>query len=770
MKMIKKKRIKEFCVAATLSGALMAGLHTTVYAVITDYAIKVNEQIFAYNQNELEQSFLNYKSGEKSRLYEDFRSKLSEGNGFYAFKDDKKGFVPYEAVEKGFLKSKDNNNKSFNINKFVEEHTCKPVEVQIVRKVSIDEKNEIIIKENNTTNNKEVNKEIKKEEKPQNTSSSSSRGGSSGSSSSSKEVKPSINKVPEIKKEEKQPLPAVIPEGNREEVKKVVQPEPQISQGKVSIKSQITQTAQRPRLANYQVTTIIIEGTVENDGIFEIAGERLEVKKGDSYSKVADKIYNKFKNNENWEVIFKYVQSGYKANLTFTSKKLREHIDSLVVNGNGIKFKAAHEQYGKLAISERREICTVTVLNNSESNNTLKIKVSSDILRNTFATLSVEIKAGDSKEKIAEKISNELKKNANITQYFTVKNSGSQIMLTQKLADSINLTVTAEGTENKLVKPVKEVVEKQQSEEEKRAQAQKEQQDRQAQLQREAEAKRQQAEKEAQIQKEREAAEKKAKEQQQAEEEKRAQAQRKEQERQIQLQKEAEAKKQQEEAQRLAEVKSNMLIKSEITREPKRGVSGSYQSTTILIQGTVIKKGQIQIAGETVEVEQGDNYSKVADKIYRKFQNNENWEVNFKYIQVGVKSNLNFTSKKIKEHVDSLVQNGNGLNFASTNERFGSVGVAEVKGESTITVLNTSTENKNVKLKIENKVKTLPPFEIQIQLNKQDSKEKIAEKIAQALQNDQRVSRYYQIKNNGLKVTLTQKNLDMNNSVKVSLV
>ncbi|NFL04110.1 hypothetical protein FDB08_12980, partial [Clostridium botulinum] len=136
-----------------------------------------------------------------------------------------------------------------------------------------------------------------------------------------------------------------------------------------------------------------------------------------------------------------YIQTGYKSNLTFTSKQLKEHVESLVVSGNGIKFAPANEEYGKLAIAEKREICTVTVLDNSKSNNTLKVKVSSDVINKTFGTISVEIKSGDSKEKIAEKITNELKKNHNITQYFTAKNDGSQIELTQKRANTLNLKV-----------------------------------------------------------------------------------------------------------------------------------------------------------------------------------------------------------------------------------------------------------------------------------------------------------------------------------------
>ncbi|MCD3309892.1 hypothetical protein G8T76_14090 [Clostridium botulinum C/D] len=717
MKMIKKKRIKEFCVAATLGGALMVGLHTTAYAVITDYAIKVNEQIFAYNQNELEQSFLNYKSGEQSRLYEDFRSKLTEGNGFYAFKDDKKGFVPYEAIEKGFLKSKDNNNKSFNINKFVEEDTCKPVEVQTIKKVSIDEKNQILIKENNTTDNKEVNKEIKKEEKPQNTSSSSSRRRSSSSSSSSKEVKPAVSKVPEVKKEEKQPLPVVIPEGNKEEVKKVIRLEPQISQGKVSIKSEITQTAQRPRLANYQVTTIIIEGTVENDGVFEIAGERVEVKKGDSYSKVADKIYNKFKNNGNWEVRFKYVQAGYKANLTFTSKEFKQHVDSLVISGNGIKFTFTNEQYGRVAIAERRESCTVTVLNSCESNNTLKIKVSSDILRKTFATLSVEIKAGDSKEKIAEKISNELKKNANINQYFTVKNDGSRIILTEKLADDINLTVTTGEIENKIVNPIKEEVDKQKIEEKKRAQAEKAEQEKQIQVQRDNEVKRQQ----------------------------------------------------QEESQKLAEVKSDVRIKSEITQTVQIPSLANYQVTTIIIEGTAENDGVFEVAGERVEVKKGDSYSEIANKIYNKFKNNENWEVRFKYIQTGYKSNLTFTSKQLKEHVESLVVSGNGIKFAPANEEYGKLAIAEKREICTVTVLDNSKSNNTLKVKVSSDVINKTFGTISVEIKAGDSKEKIAEKITNELKKNHNITQYFTAKNNGSQIELTQKRANTLN-LKVELI
>ncbi|MCD3193719.1 hypothetical protein G8S49_03630 [Clostridium botulinum C] len=438
--MIKNKKIKEFCVAATLSGALMVSLHTTAYAVITDYTIKVNEQIFSYNQNELEKSFLSYKSGEKSRLYEDFRSKLNEGNGFYAFKDDKKGFIPYKTVEKGFLESK-YNSKSFNIDEFIESDTCKSVEVQSVNKVNIDEKNEIIIKENISTENKEIKKQ---EESTSTSSTSSSSSRRIRSSSSSKR-----NKVIEVKKEEKivqvekaeQEKQAQIQRESEVKINQQKEEQKLVAKSDVLIKSEITQTAQKSRRGNYQVTTVMIEGTVQANGVFQVAGERVEVQKGDDYSRVADKIYNKFKNNENWLVEFKYVQAGYKANITFTSKKIREHVNSLVVSGNGIKFKYKNEEHGTLPIAEKAEICTVTVLDTSKSNNTLKIKVSSNVINKTFATLSAKLESGDSKETIAEKISNALRSNANITRYFIVKNHGSQIVLTERIADKLNLKV-----------------------------------------------------------------------------------------------------------------------------------------------------------------------------------------------------------------------------------------------------------------------------------------------------------------------------------------
>ncbi|GAB6148833.1 hypothetical protein [Clostridium novyi] len=780
-----KNKIRKLFAVAVISGALMTGLKSEAYAVVTDYAIKVNDQVYSYNQNNLISSFLDYKINKPAKLYEDFKSKLKAGNGFYAFKDDKKGFIPYETLEKGFLEAK-YSKKTFNIDKIIEMDDCKAIEVNSVKEIKINEKNEIsevlTKKEDENKDNKNDNK-AKSEEtvtSKSTTSSSKSSGGSSSRRSSSskrreepkKEVvnqepkKEEVQKKPEVvkdkkqkkeeavnqepkkevvnqepKKEEIQKKPEVvkdkeekkleeknkreevfpqIAQGKRGEVKENEKPQPITSGKNVKLKSEITQVSQKQYTPVYQVTTVFIMGTVENDGTIDVAGEKVEVKKGDDYSKVAQKIRDKFKNNEDWNVESKYVQSGYKYNLTFTSKKIKNHVDNLFTSGNGIEFaNVINEQYGFKGISPKQEVCTVTVLNDSTEKQILNIKVYGEAVNREFCAISVELESNDTKEKIAEKIAAKLKQNSEINRLFTsVENNGDKVILKQRQVDKMNLKVTIEDSSKKQEKIASESVVKSQVNDDEQRQLQ-EQKDKKTEEEREKSAlKKQQEDSEV-------------------------------------------LKKEQTEQVQNEEIK----IVSKQIKEGTTGEKGTNQTGTLgfIFKGTakdkLTKNQKAEILDKTIEFESGDDSSKIKSKILKAFEGHQDWKFEVNYVVSEAQgARVKYTCNKIQEDVPSeeFAKDTDEIKFMISNDMSGSIGKPEQKEELEIVVEKLA--NKNATLDITLSVATNKSNlgNVKVQIKEKDNLEDVAKKIEEALKANTRISRLYAIKAEGSKVTLIQ--------------
>ncbi|EDS78391.1 conserved hypothetical protein [Clostridium botulinum C str. Eklund] len=727
-------KIKKIFAMAVISGTLMVGAKNTAYAVITDYAIKLDNQVYSYNKSQLEESFLNYKAGEDAKLYEDFHSKLGSSKGFYAFKDDKRGFVSYEAIEKGFLKSKDDK-KSFDVEKFVENDESESLEVKETKEVVVNDKGSLEVKENKQDTAKDSKTESN-EQKGSSHSSSSSRG-SSSSKRNKGEKKPRVVPVADKVVENRQPMPAVIPEGEKPKEVEVPKAEAQVSEGSIRIKSETTQTAQKFRLATNQVTTILIEGTVENNGSMEISGKSIPVNKGDKYHNVADKIYNAFKENEDWSVEYKYVQSGYKSNLTFTSKKHRNHIDFNLQNSNGIVFKTINEEYGQKAIGSRMEICTVTVLDNCTDNTTLKIKVLSDVLNKTFAVTSVDVQKGDTKEKIAEKITTQLKSEANVTQYFNVKNEGVVITLTQKEADPINLKVTMENVNKKVVEPAVVPVEK-------------------------VPVPRPEVNDDA----ERQAALKK---QQQLEEERQAQKNREAEEsaERAKIEKEREAEVQNQEIQ----IESKCIEKGsigEFGRQQTGNLGFRFQGAA---KNKLTKKQTAKILDKTIEFEAEDDSSKIKSKILNAFKEHEDWKFETGYVVVEeAGASVKYTCNKIQDDVygEKFAKDTDEIKFMQSNVTSGEVGKPEVKEKLEIAVKKLSNKTSTVNISIKIKGQQKESGNVNVEIEAKDSVDQVAQKIAIALKGNDEISRLYKIEVQKDKVILTQ-NMASKNETEITI-
>ncbi|NFV47316.1 transglutaminase [Clostridium botulinum] len=128
-----KKSLKVLSIGAILGSIMQVGMPLSAEAAVDAYIIKVSQEIYSYNKDEVIEDFLNYKAGYKSNLYNDFYIKLKMANGFYSFHDKKTGYIKYEDVENKYLESK-LKNKKFDAEKFTESNECKLIEVNWTKK------------------------------------------------------------------------------------------------------------------------------------------------------------------------------------------------------------------------------------------------------------------------------------------------------------------------------------------------------------------------------------------------------------------------------------------------------------------------------------------------------------------------------------------------------------------------------------------------------------------------------------------------------------
>ncbi|EDS78382.1 conserved hypothetical protein [Clostridium botulinum C str. Eklund] len=157
-----KKFVRVLSVGAILGGFVSIGIPIDAKADINGYTIKVENEIYLYDKYEVMQDFLNYKIGNTAKLYNEFSDKLKKGNGFYAFKDSKKGYIDYGIIKKEFLKTK-HENKVFNIEEFVQSKESKVMEVSWTKKAVVTKDGQIKYETplNNDSDNKNNDAENK---------------------------------------------------------------------------------------------------------------------------------------------------------------------------------------------------------------------------------------------------------------------------------------------------------------------------------------------------------------------------------------------------------------------------------------------------------------------------------------------------------------------------------------------------------------------------------------------------------------------------------
>ncbi|WP_053071449.1 hypothetical protein [Clostridium haemolyticum] len=90
---------------------------SVAYALPINYELYTNNTRKSYSIAELQESFLNSKTGQDHKIYDSFIRDLSKGD-FIAIKDDSGKYVDYSTIIEAFLKVK-NEGKTFDLNEFI---------------------------------------------------------------------------------------------------------------------------------------------------------------------------------------------------------------------------------------------------------------------------------------------------------------------------------------------------------------------------------------------------------------------------------------------------------------------------------------------------------------------------------------------------------------------------------------------------------------------------------------------------------------------------
>lgn len=149
-----KKALKVFSTASVAGMIATAVLSSQAFAAVDAYSIKVGGDVYQYNKENLAKSFVEAKRGNDAVLYDDFIAKLEKAGGFFAFHDDKTGYVDFENIKGKFQEAK-RAGQEFKVDEYTESKDAKVVEVPTVKKAVVKE-GKVVYEEENSGKEGEV--------------------------------------------------------------------------------------------------------------------------------------------------------------------------------------------------------------------------------------------------------------------------------------------------------------------------------------------------------------------------------------------------------------------------------------------------------------------------------------------------------------------------------------------------------------------------------------------------------------------------------------
>ncbi|OOB76750.1 hypothetical protein AXF41_00020 [Clostridium haemolyticum] len=230
-----------------------------------------------------------------------------------------------------------------------------------------------------------------------------------------------------------------------------------------------------------------------------------------------------------------------------------------------------------------------------------------------------------------------------------------------------------------------------------------------------------------------------------------------------------EVKKEESIAEKNVEIQSN-LVQHYVRRERAQAQIGDL---AFKFKGKGQNKLQnpqtIKILDKTIQLDAGDDSSKIKTKILKAFEGNQDWIFGVGYVVIEENgASVQYKCKEIMENVDKLAEDTSEIKFIQEDEDMGTLGVAEKKEVCEVTVNSTSNKQETINVTLKDTKANITLATATINVNPQDDTRKIAELLYNELKS--KASRLYDIKleKESSKIILKQR-LAMNAGTTVSI-
>ncbi|MCD3217533.1 hypothetical protein G8S55_09775 [Clostridium botulinum C] len=153
----------------------------------------------------------------------------------------------------------------------------------------------------------------------------------------------------------------------------------------------------------------------------------------------------------------------------------------------------------------------------------------------------------------------------------------------------------------------------------------------------------------------------------------------------------------------------------------------------------------IKILDKTIQLDAGDDSSKIKTKILKAFEGNKDWIFGVGYVVIEENgARVQYKCKKIMENVDKLAEDTSEIKFIQVDEDMGTLGVAEKKEVCEVTVNSASNKQETINFTLKDTRANITLAKVKINVNPQDDTRKIAELLYNELKS--KASRLYDIK------------------------
>ncbi|CAG7840307.1 hypothetical protein CLOHAE12215_01731 [Clostridium haemolyticum] len=223
------------------------------------------------------------------------------------------------------------------------------------------------------------------------------------------------------------------------------------------------------------------------------------------------------------------------------------------------------------------------------------------------------------------------------------------------------------------------------------------------------------------------------------------------------------------------QIEKNVEIQSNLVQHYVRREWGQAQTGHLAFkfkgkeQNKLQNPQTVKILDKTIQLDAGDDSSKIKRKILNAFEGNEDWMFDTGYVVVEENgASVEYTCKRVMENVDKFAEDTSEIKFIQVDDYMGTVGIPEEKEVCEVTVNSTSNKQETINVTLKDTKANITLATATINVNPQDDTRKIAELLYNELKS--KASRLYDIKleKESSKIILKQR-LAMNAGTTVSI-